>query len=60
MDLKLFSLILHLALCGRESFNREDLDYTPFNQEGGLGKARQLFGGQLPKLLEDLNEALAA
>jgi type I restriction enzyme R subunit len=37
-----------------------DLDYTPFNQAGGLGKAHQLFGGQLPKLLEKLNEALAA
>jgi type I restriction enzyme R subunit len=36
-----------------------DLDYTPFNQEGGLGKAHQLFGDQLPKLLEELNEALA-
>ena len=34
--------------------------YTPFNQEGGLGKAHQLFGDQLPKLLEELNGALAA
>jgi hypothetical protein len=25
-----------------------------------LGKAHQLFGDQLPKLLEELNEALAA
>ena len=27
---------------------------------GGLGKAHQLFGEQLPKLLEELNEVLAA
>ena len=27
---------------------------------GGLGKAHQLFGEQLPKLLDELNEALAA
>jgi type I restriction enzyme R subunit len=42
------------------SIELDDLDYTPFNQAGGLGKAHQLFGDQLPKLLEELNEALAA
>ena len=42
------------------SIELDDLDYTPFNQEGGLGKAHQLFGDQLPKLLEELNETLAA
>ena len=29
-------------------------------QRGGLGKAHQLFGEQLPKLLDELNEVLAA
>ena len=42
------------------SIEPEDLDLTPFNQRGGLGKAHQLFGEQLPKLLDELNEALAA
>ena len=42
------------------SIELDDLDYTPFNQEGGLGKAHQLFGDQLPNLLEELKEALAA
>ena len=42
------------------SIELDDLDDTPFNQEGGLGKAHQLFGDPLPKLLEELNEALAA
>lgn len=37
----------------------DDLDDTSFNQEGGFGKAHQLFGDQLPKLLEELNHALA-
>ncbi len=37
-----------------------DFDYAPFSQKGGLGKAHQLFGDQLPKLLEELNDALAA
>ena len=36
------------------------LDLSPFNQRGGLGKAHQLFGEQLPKLLDELNEVLVA
>ena len=42
------------------SIEPEDLDLSPFNQRGGLGKAHQLFGEQLDKLLEELNETLAA
>jgi len=42
------------------SIETEDFDYTPFSQRGGLGKAHQLFGEQLPRLLDELNEALAA
>ena len=42
------------------SIEPEDLDLSPFNQRGGLGKAHQLFGEQLPELLEELNTALAA
>jgi hypothetical protein len=33
---------------------------APFNQQVGLGKAYQLFGDQLPKLLDELNEVLGA
>jgi len=36
------------------------LELSPFNQRGGLGKAHQLFVGQLHKLLDELNELLAA
>ena len=42
------------------SIEPEDFEYAPFSQQGGLGKAYQLFGDQLPTLLEELNEALAA
>jgi type I restriction enzyme R subunit len=42
------------------SIEPEDLELSPFNQRGGLGKAHQLFGAELPKLLEELNEVLAA
>ncbi len=42
------------------SIEPEDFDYSPFTQRGGLGKAHQLFGAELPRLLDELNEALAA
>jgi len=42
------------------SIEAEDFDYAPFSQRGGLGKARQLFGEQLPELLDELNRVLAA
>ena len=42
------------------SIEPEDLELSPFNQRGGLGKAHQLFGEQLPTLLDELNEVLAA
>lgn len=42
------------------SLDPDDFGYAPFAQRGGLGKAHQLFGEQLPKLLNELNEVLAA
>ena len=42
------------------SIEPEDLDLTPFNQRGGLGKAHQLFGDQLPTILDELNLKLVA
>lgn len=42
------------------SIEPDDFEYAPFSQRGGLGKAHQLFGEQLPTLLDELNEALAA
>ncbi len=38
----------------------EDLDYAPFAEAGGRGKAVQVFGGTLKAVLEELNRALAA
>ena len=38
----------------------DDLDYTPFSAEGGLGRAQQVFGGDLDGVLKELNRALAA
>ena len=37
-----------------------DFDLAPFSQKGGLGKAYQLFGNDISRVLEELNEALVA
>jgi type I restriction enzyme R subunit len=36
----------------------EDLDYTPFNKEGGLGKFYKLFGSEYKEILNEINVAL--
>jgi type I restriction enzyme R subunit len=38
----------------------EDLDYAPFAEAGGLGKAVQVFGSGLREVIGELNEVLAA
>lgn len=38
----------------------DDLDYTPFDAKGGRGKMWQLFGDEMEKIINELNEALAA
>jgi len=38
----------------------DDFEYAPFNAQGGLGKMHQLFGAELPMVIEQLNRALAA
>jgi type I restriction enzyme R subunit len=40
--------------------DRSDLDYSPFDAQGGLGKMWQLFGEGMDPLLDELNEALVA
>lgn len=39
---------------------RDDLDYAPFDAQGGLGKMHQLFGEQMDTLIEELNGELVA
>ncbi len=38
----------------------DDLDEPPLREMGGLGKAHEVFGDQLPMLLDELNGSLAA
>ncbi|MFA7280493.1 MAG: type I restriction-modification enzyme R subunit C-terminal domain-containing protein [Sterolibacterium sp.] len=40
--------------------NADDLEYAPFNKEGGLGRVHQLFGEALPQVIEELNRELVA
>ncbi len=42
------------------SIEPDDFEYAPFSQRGGLGKAHQLFGEHLPKLLDEVNKTFAA
>ncbi len=42
------------------SIEREDFDYAPFAQNGGLGKVHQVFGDGLDGILEEMNAVLAA
>ncbi|MFA4875862.1 MAG: type I restriction-modification enzyme R subunit C-terminal domain-containing protein [Methanoregula sp.] len=43
------------------SISKSDFDIIPiFSSEGGWGKANRVFGGQLPDLIQQWNEAIAA
>jgi type I restriction enzyme R subunit len=37
-----------------------DFEDVPFNQRGGLGRVHQLFGAELPQVMDELNRELAA
>jgi type I restriction enzyme, R subunit len=39
---------------------RDDLDMSPFDAQGGLGKMYQLFGADMDQLIDELNEVLVA
>jgi type I restriction enzyme R subunit len=39
---------------------KEDIDYSPFDSKGGLGKMWQLFGEQIDNIIEELNEGMVA
>ena len=39
---------------------RDDLELSPFDGKGGLGKMYQLFAANMDNMFDELNEALAA
>ncbi|MFN8993493.1 MAG: type I restriction-modification enzyme R subunit C-terminal domain-containing protein, partial [Pseudomonadota bacterium] len=38
----------------------EDFGYAPFDQRGGLGRVHQLFGAELPEVIDALNREVVA
>ena len=40
-------------------FEKEDLNYAPFDAHGGIGKMYELFGNEMDEIIEEMNEALA-
>ena len=48
----------HIA--GNLTIVPDDFEYSPFAQEGGMGRVYQLFGAELPKVLKAMNRELAA
>jgi type I restriction enzyme R subunit len=40
--------------------DRDDLEMSPFDGNGGLGKMYKLFGTNTDKMLDELNDVLAA
>ena len=48
----------HIATAA--SIEADDFDYAPFVQRGGLGKAHEVFGSALNRLLDELNTTLVA
>lgn len=48
----------HIA--GNLSIEPDDFEYGKFIQEGGVGKAHQVFGDELNRIIEELNGVLAA
>ena len=38
----------------------DDLDYTPFDAQGGRGKMYQLFGNEMEAIIDELNDVLVA
>ncbi|MFZ3082437.1 type I restriction-modification enzyme R subunit C-terminal domain-containing protein [Rhodoferax ferrireducens] len=48
----------HIA--GNLTIVPDDFEYSPFAQQGGMGRVYQLFGAELPTVLEAMNRELAA
>lgn len=47
-------------ICTSCHFERDDLELSPFDAKGGLGKMYQLFGDQMDSLINEINGALVA
>jgi hypothetical protein len=57
-ELTAFISLIRDPISSSFRIDREDLDYEPFDAQGGLGRMHQLFGEQLEAVISDLNENL--
>ncbi len=49
-----------IAKNGWLAMDRCNLDYAPFDGQGGIGRMHQLFGDEMDMIIDEINEALAA
>ena len=54
------SLLAWSAAAANLGIEADDFGYAPFDQRGGLGRVHQLFGTELPKVIDELNRELVA
>lgn len=47
-------------IAGNLTIVPDKFEYNPFAQEDGMGRVVQLFGAELPRVLEAMNRELAA
>ncbi len=47
-------------IIGSVHFERDDLEYAPFDGKGGVGKMYLLFGDGMDEIIDEMNEELAA
>ena len=52
--------VARMTFFGLYALQPEDFGYAPFDQRGGLGRVHQLFGVELPKVIDELNRELVA
>jgi len=45
-------------LIGSLTIEQRDLQYAPFQQKGGIIKAKQIFGNELSQILQEINKVI--
>ena len=53
-------LMVRDHIASSHHIDRDDLDMSPFDGQGGLSKMYKLFGANMDNLMDELNDALAA
>ncbi len=59
-DQKLWLAMIRDHIATSLAIDLDAFDLTPFVEKGGLGKAAQVFGGEIRDIIQELNEALVA